>query len=77
MAPGSKNDDKVSDDLDETLQINPEVLRGVPPLPGLEIVIQPASTWSRWAEGLMIHLVGTGIVAAFAFIAGLMFAGQH
>ena len=69
-----------SDALEQTaLRINPEVLRGVPPLPDLDdievVLIQPSSCWTRWREGLMIHVVGSGIVAVLAFIAGLMFAG--
>ncbi|MBI5130986.1 MAG: hypothetical protein HZA66_16215 [Rhodopseudomonas palustris] len=58
------------------IQINPEVMRGVPPLPdidGLQVyIVQSASGWERWSEGVMIHIVGSGFVAILAFIAGLL-----
>lgn len=62
------------------LQINPEVLQGVPPLPGLEdlevVLVQSApSSWARWTEGILIHVVGTGLVAVLSFVGGMMFAG--
>jgi hypothetical protein len=76
----SNEGDADGDAHDETpLQLNPEVLTGINPLPGLEdievILIQPADVSARWTEGLMIHVVGSGIVAVLAFVAGLMFAG--
>ncbi|ABD86175.1 hypothetical protein [Rhodopseudomonas palustris] len=75
-----KRDDADGNAHDEDIpQINPAVLIGVPPLPGLDaievVLIQPAPIWARWSEGLMIHVVGSGIVAVFAFVMGLMFAG--
>ena len=60
------------------LRLNPEVLRGVDPelLRGLDdvrvVVIQPASFLARWTEGVVIHVVGTGIVAVVAFGAGMI-----
>ncbi|MFZ0847063.1 MAG: hypothetical protein WAM62_14855 [Pseudolabrys sp.] len=72
--------DEDANALDEgTIRINPEILRGVPPLHGLNkvevVILQPAPTWARWTEELTIHLIGSGIVAAIAFTVGLMFAG--
>lgn len=62
-----------------TIRINPEVMRGVSPLPGLDeievVVVQPARTWARLTEELTVHVVGSGIVAAIAFAVGLMVAG--
>ena len=48
----------------------------VPKLPGLEqievVYVQHAPTWARWTEGLMIHVIGSGMVAIIAFVLGLM-----
>ena len=59
-----------------TFRLNPEALRGVPQLPDLDKVhlihVRHAPTWARWTEGLMIHLVGSGLVAVLAFVLGLM-----
>ena len=48
------------------------------PLPDLDCIevflAQPPTIWSRWVEPLMIHVIGSGIVAVVAFIAGLMLA---
>jgi hypothetical protein len=75
------HDHKDGDALEESsLQLNPEVMRGVPPLPDLNqvevVLVRPASRLGkRWAEGIGIHVVGSGIVAVVAFVAGLMLAG--
>lgn len=79
----SSNDDDPPEDSNApgestSFRINPEALKGVAPLPGLDdiefSVDQRPSTWERWKEGLLIHVVGSGIVAVLAFGAGLMSA---
>ena len=63
---------------EDNLQINPEILQGLEPLPDLDklevYLVQPAPIWARVSEGLMVHIVGSGVVAALAFIGGLVFA---
>jgi hypothetical protein len=75
--PSKKNDEDSRALGESALQINPEVLEGVS-LPGLSDVelvsTQHVSVWARWTEGLSIHVVGSGLVAVIAFIAGLMFS---
>ncbi len=61
------------------LRINPEVLQGIA-LPGIEDIqvvrIEPAPPWVRWIEGLMIHVVGSGVAGVISFIAGLLVGGH-
>lgn len=64
----------------KALQINPEVLRGITPLEDLDklevvLVQQATPSWTRWTEGLTIHVVGSGIFAAIVLVVGLMLAG--
>jgi hypothetical protein len=78
-ATSRKGDDADGNAHDDgKIRINPEVLRGVSPLPDLDsievILIQPTPGWARWSEGLLIHVVGSGVVAGLAFFAGLLFA---
>jgi len=68
------------------LRLNPEILKGAAPLPGLDnievVLVQPASTfWKRLAEGLtvrvlgdvFVHVLGDAFVAIIVFAVGLMF----
>jgi ABC-type multidrug transport system permease subunit len=38
------------------------------------VVVQPASSWARWTEGLMINVLASAIFAGLAFFVGLSFA---
>jgi hypothetical protein len=81
IQPDSTAEKRCSEDGDAlgecALRLNPEAMRGVPPLPGLDdvetvLVVQPAHAWARWTEGLAIHVIGSGFVAAVAFCVGLL-----
>ena len=81
--PGKAPDkDTAKDDEDNALDersfaLNPEILRAarLPELDKIEvIVVRPASLTERWTEGVMIHLIGTGIATTVAFMLGMMFA---
>ena len=81
MATASNNNGgDGSDPRHTTFRLNPEALRGVPELPDLDrvkvIYVQQAPTWMRWTEGLVIHIIGTGLVATIAFGAGLLIGGN-
>ena len=71
---------------ERSFELNPEVLQGAAPLPGLDevevVLVQPGSFLARWTEGLMIHVIGTGIVATISslitvlvLVVGLKFGG--
>jgi hypothetical protein len=77
MTTTSNNDGEDGNDHRRpSFRLNPEALVGVPKLPGLEqievVYVQHAPTWARWTEGLMIHVIGSGMVAIIAFVLGLM-----
>lgn len=72
---GSKDDDERGLGK-RSFSLNPEVIRGAPPLPDLDhvevVIVQSASHWARWSEGILIHVAGSGLMMILAFIAGLM-----
>jgi hypothetical protein len=76
-APAPKEDDEGVALDDRGFEINPEVLWGVPSLPGLDEIevfrIRPGSLPKRLAEGLTIHVVGTGVATMIGFLFGMVF----
>jgi hypothetical protein len=64
----------------QALRVNPEVLKEVSPLPGLndiQVTLQPASIWVRWIEPIFIHVVASTLFAILAFFAGTIVGGTN
>ena len=70
---GDDGDRKAPDEA--IIQLNPEVMSGVPILPGLDeikvVFLQTPRPVARVTEGVVIHVVGTGLVAALVLFVGL------